>query len=219
MDEAAPVKPRTMGCLPVVVGFVCVVVVAIIALLLMYWRGPLESPSQVIRRVPIYAGASSMTWTDSSQPDFVASDPGPPGFDEAARLAFEVQAELTDVEGFYASWFGGQGWRAFGGWTGWYAVGPGRPTIQLIRHGGPFFDGPWIELRTEWQDDYRASVATKDIGMGRTDVVITIYRIARPPSVQIAAPVSTVMPVVPPGVGTSVGPPVPTRRPVFTPTP
>lgn|GEM_PF-5522666 len=219
MDEAEPTNVRTRGCLPVVLGLVCVIFIAITALVLMYWRGPLESPRQVIRGVPIYAGASGVTWSDSSQSGFVASDPGSPGFDEAARLAYRVQAEPAVVVGFYSSWFGSQGWRPSMRGSDWYAVGPGRPTLQLTGYGGPFFDSPWIELRTEWQDDYRAQLETAVSGIGLTDVSITIYRIAVPRSSQIAAPVPTVVPVVPPMVRTSVAPPVPTNRSVFTPTP
>src|SRR5438874_4150878 len=68
-------------------------------------------PVTAIKAVPIYPAAANITWSDSSQPGFVAPPAGGPGYDEAASLQLRTPDDRSAVMGFYDTWLHDDGWQ------------------------------------------------------------------------------------------------------------
>lgn len=176
--------------------FGLIVACSTVAFMLTSTSVPLESPKILIRGVPLYSGAYGTVWSDSSQPNFTAGNPGWPGYDEAASLSFQVGAAPNLVEGYYGSWFANNGWVPWNYSGGWYETGQENFAGFQFVSDSPFFG---IGIRRDRQSNYRVNIEATPVKSGITDVRVTLYRLGVSASAKqtaLAAPVPTAMPTL-----------------------
>ena len=130
----------------------------VVTLLLGQKRGPNESADAKLRSLPLYPGATQITWADTDTPGSGLTHQMTFCQIECAYVNYEVQASAEEVIRYY------EGWAAKADWRPWtitneaartYVYGP----VEFQRWVFPP-EFPWIRARSELRRHYILDMRT-----------------------------------------------------------